>query len=122
MSETLYERLGAASGVDKLVDRIIDLHLENDRIATRWSQVDEATMAKSRAAAKQFFTVGTGGPGEYSGRSMPEAHAGMNIDAEEYMAVVDDIMQALQEFGHPQPVRDEVLGIAYSLKGEILHK
>jgi hemoglobin len=46
----------------------------------------------------------------------------MNINATEYMAVIDDIMQAMDEMAYPRPVCDEVLGIAYSLKGEIVHK
>ena len=122
MSDSLYERLGGAAGVDKLVDRIVDLHLANERIARRWSQIDDARMARGRAMAKQFFTVGSGGPGEYTGRSMPETHAGMNIGAEEFVAVLDDMMKAMNELGYPRPVCDEVLGIAYSLKGDIVHK
>lgn len=122
MSTTLYDRLGGADGVDKLVDRIVDLHLDNDRIATRWSRLDDEGMARARAVAKQFFTAGSGGPGEYTGRSMPEAHAGMNIDSDEFLAVLDDMMKAMNELGYPRPVCDEVLGIAYSLKGDIVHR
>jgi hemoglobin len=122
MSDSLYERLGSAAGIDQLVDRIVDLHLANERISRRWSQIDDARMARTRTLAKQFFTVGSGGPGEYTGRSMPETHAGMNIGAEEFVAVLDDMMKAMNELGYPRPVCDEVLGIAYSLKGDIVHK
>ena len=119
---TLYERLGSATGIDKLVDRIVDLHLQNPLVATRWSQLDEARMAHGRAMAKQFFIAGSGGPGKYTGRSMPDAHAGMNINSDEFIAVLDDMMQAMRELGYPRPVCDEVLGIAYSLKPEIVRK
>jgi len=71
---------------------------------------------------KEFLAVGSGGPVEYTGRSMFETHTGMNVNAAEYVAVVDDIMQAMKEMEYPQPVFDEVLGIAYSLKEEIIHK
>ena len=122
MTQTLYERLGSAPGVSRLVDRIVDLHLENQLIATRYSRLDEAGLARTRERAKEFFTVGTGGPGSYSGRSMPEVHAAMNINAEEFVAVLDDMMKAMNELGYPRPVCDEVLGIAYSLKAEIVHR
>jgi hemoglobin len=122
MTQNLYERLGGPSGVDKLVDRIVDLHLENKRIATRYGHLDQAGLTRTRTRAKEFFTVGTGGPGTYTGRSMPEVHAGMNIDAEEFLAVLDDMMKAMNELEYPRAVCDEVLGIAYSLKGEIVHK
>jgi hemoglobin len=122
MTETLYDRLGGEAGVSRLVDRIFDLHLTNDFIKTRFSKLDEAGLAHGRAMAKQFFTVGSGGPGPYEGRSMPEAHKSMNIGADEYLAVVDDILQAMAELDYPKTVCDEVLSIAYSLKGEILRK
>ncbi len=122
MTKSLYERLGGEAGVSQLVDRIVDLHLRNDLIKTRWSKLDEAQLAHARTMAKQFFTVGSGGPGEYTGKSMPEAHKGMNIAADEYLAVIDDMVQAMAELDYPQSVRDEVVGIAYSLKGEIMRK
>lgn len=53
---------------------------------------------------------------------MPEAHKAMNIGAEEHLALVDDMMQAMAELDYPKPVCDEVLVIACSLNGEILRK
>jgi len=53
---------------------------------------------------------------------MPEAHAGMNISADEFLEVLDEMMKAMTELGYPRPVCDEVLGIAYSLKGDIVRK
>jgi hemoglobin len=52
---------------------------------------------------------------------MRDAHRGMNINAAEYMAAIDDILEALQARGADQATQSEVLAIAYSLKGEILH-
>ncbi|WP_019626265.1 hypothetical protein [Thioalkalivibrio sp. ALJT] len=41
---------------------------------------------------------------------------------DEFVAVLDDIVQAMQEMNYPRSVCDEVLGISYSLKGETVHK
>ena len=122
MDDTLFDRLGGQAGIGKLVDRVIDLHLQNPAIGARYQNLDEERIARSREKAKEFFAYGSGGPVEYTGRSMVETHAGMNINATEYMAVIDDIMQAMDEMAYPRPVCDEVLGIAYSLKEEIVHK
>jgi len=51
---------------------------------------------------------------------MLDAHAGMNISEQEYLAVVDDIMLAMTELGYDETVRAQVLAIAYSLKGDII--
>jgi hemoglobin len=122
MSESLYDRLGGRAGIDQLVDRVVDLHLQNETIAPRFRSLEEGAIARSREKVKEFFAAGSGGPVHYSGRSMPETHTGMNISAAEFLAVLDDIMQALNEMRYPQPVCDEVLGIAYSLKEEVVHR
>jgi len=122
MSDTLYDRLGRRAGIDKLVDRIVDLHLQNEVISPRYSALDDKAMDRAREKVKEFLAAGSGGPVEYTGRSMLETHTGMNVSAGEYVAVVDDIMKAMNEMEYPRPVCDEVLGIAYGLKEEIIHK
>ncbi|CAM3315810.1 truncated hemoglobin [Halomonas lysinitropha] len=121
MSDTLYERLGGHAGIDKLVNRIVDLHLENEVAGPRYRALDEEAIDHAREKVKEFLAAGSGGPVEYTGRSMIETHTGMNVSAAEFVAVVDDIMQAMQEMEYPQPVCNEVLGVAYSLKEEIIH-
>lgn len=122
MSETLYDRLGGQAGIDKLVNRIVDLHLQNKVAGPRYQALTEEATDHAREKVKEFLAAGSGGPVEYTGRSMLETHTGMNVSAAEFVAVVDDIMQAMNEMDYPGPVCDEVLGIAYSLKGEIIHK
>lgn len=122
MSETLYERLGGHAGIDKLCDRIVDLHLQNQVAGPRYQALDQEALDRARDKVKEFLAAGTGGPVEYTGRSMIDTHTGMNVNAAEYVAVVDDIMQAMNEMEYSRPVCDEVLGIAYSLKEEIIHR
>ena len=52
---------------------------------------------------------------------MPNAHRGMNVSEAEYMAAVDDIMNALRGRDIDKQTQKDVLAIAWSLKGEILH-
>lgn len=122
MNETLYDRLGGHDGIDKLCDRIVELHLQNEIAGPRYQALDDEALNRARVKVKEFIAAGTGGAVKYTGRSMIEAHTGMNVSAAEYVAVVDDIMQAMNEMAYSRPVCDEVLGIAYSLKGEIIHR
>lgn len=117
MSDALYDRLGGEPGISKLVDRIIDLHLANPVVGTRFTH---SNVERGRAMAREFFAAGSGGPVEYTGKSMLDAHAGMNISEQEFLAVVDDMMGAMTELGYDQSVRNEVLAIAYSLKADII--
>lgn len=51
---------------------------------------------------------------------MLTAHRGMNISEEEFVAVLDDIMEALDAHNVGQREREELLMISYSLKPEIV--
>lgn len=52
---------------------------------------------------------------------MRDAHRGMNVSPTEYMAVLDDILAALRKHGIDEQTQRDVLAIAYSLKGDIVH-
>ena len=51
---------------------------------------------------------------------MLETHKGMNIDAAEYLAVVDDIFDSMEKNNVGQPEQAEVLFALYSLRREII--
>lgn len=121
---TLYERLGGANGIAKMVDDIVAAHLVNPVIKSRFLPYLEKPekVAEVKKHTCDFFGAGSGGPKSYTGRSMLETHRGLNINAAEYMAVVDDIMNVLQKHGVDEPARKDVLAITYALKDEILHQ
>lgn len=120
---SLYDRLGRADGISKLVDDIVAAHMSNPAIQSRFlpyqSEPDKLQTVKQHL--RTFFGAGTGGPEAYAGRSMPEAHRGMNISEHEYMAAVDDILSVLRANDIDEATQKEVLAIAWSLKEEIMH-
>ena len=121
--ETLYRRLGGSSGINALVDDIVALHMENPVIRARFRPYLE-TPEKLEITKKHlcaFLEAGSGGTAKYTGRSMRDTHRGMNINEAEYMATIDDILAALRKHGIDEQTQKDVLAIAYSLKGEILH-
>lgn len=123
MSNNLYERLGGASGISRLVDDIVEAHMNNPLIKARFLPYrdDPDTIAKVKQHTCNFLGAGSGGPEQYTGRSMLDAHRGMNISELEYMAVLDDILDTLGKHKIDDQSRKDVLAIAYSLKNEIIH-
>ena len=89
-----------------------------DGIAPRYVDSD---IEKVKHLAATFFITGSGGPNVYEGKDMLSAHKGMNIDNDEFIAVLDDAMQALEKNGIGQREKEEVLAILYGMKGEIVH-
>ena len=70
--------------------------------------------------AREFFGAGSGGPETYTGKDMMTAHKGMNISEQEYLAVIDDVMEALSKNKVSDDAVKDVLAILYSLKSQII--
>lgn len=121
---SLYEHLGGAAGIAKIVDDIVAAHINNPAINARFlPYLDKPERVEEiKKHNRDFLGAGSGGPETYSGKSMLEAHRGMNINEAEYMAVMDDIMSALEKNGIDESARKDVLAITFGLKGEIIHK
>lgn len=115
--ETLYQRLGGTEGITAIASDLVDLHVANPTIKQRYVDSD---VAKVKHAAATFFITGSGGPNVYQGADMLTAHRGMNIDAEEFMAVLDDALEALAKNGVGQREQEEVLYILYGMRREIV--
>ena len=121
-STSLFDRLGRSSGIERIVDEVASRHLVNPVIAARFrpylDQPGKLQALKEHLA--RFLEMGSGGPQRYTGRDMKSTHTGMNISPAEYMAAMDDILGALAHVGIDEQTRKDVLGIAWSLKADII--
>lgn len=118
MTTTLYQRLGGSSGISSLVDDVMAAHLANPIVKTRFENIKD--MAHAKKMAHEFFCAGAGGPETYTGKDMISAHKGMNISEQEYLAVMDDIVGAMDKNQVSEDAKKDVIAILYSLKGQII--
>lgn len=120
---TLYERLGGIYPIAAVVDDFIDRIMEDPRLNAN-PLVAEAHHRVSRAGFKFLVTeqVGeaTGGPHRYTGRSMRDSHAHLQITPAEWDAFLDDFRQTLAKFSVPQPEQQELLTIVESTRLDIV--
>lgn len=119
---TLFERLGGTIGITTIVDDVVQTHMDNPAINARFiPYADEPErLAVIKKHTVDFFSTGSGGNVEYTGRSMEETHTGMNISREEYTHVVDDIMLVLDKHGMSEDTKKDVLFILWSLRDMII--
>jgi len=119
MADSLYERLGGTDGITQIADDLAEIHARNPTIAARFVDSD---LAAVKNGAATFFISGTGGPADaYQGKDMLETHKGIDISEEEFIAVLDDAMAALDKNGIDQRTKEEVLFVLYSMKGDVVH-
>jgi hemoglobin len=115
---SLYERLGGFDGISAITDDIWANHTRNAAIKQRYA---DSEPTKVKGLVRDMFCAGTGGPEHYDGKDMLSAHRGMNISAHEFVAVIDDVLDAMAKNGAGKREQDEVLSILYSMKAEIVH-
>ena len=115
---SLYDRLGRFDGISRIVNDVVDAHLANSLVAPRFQAAKD--MERLRKMATEFFCAGCGGPEPYTGRDLLTTHKGMNINEQEYIAVMDDILGTLEKHDIDAGTRGEVAAILYSLKGEVI--
>jgi len=90
---TLYERLGGVYSITAVVDDFIDRVMHNPVLNAN-AAVDEAHHRVSAAGFKYYVTEmvcwATGGPQNYTGRSMSESHKHLKITESEWAAFCKD--------------------------------
>ncbi|QFT91387.1 Group 1 truncated hemoglobin GlbN [Roseovarius sp. THAF9] len=120
---TLYERLGGPAGIRRIVDGAVAAHMENPLIGHRFAPyVDQPERVEEiKAHTCDFFAAGSGGPDAYVGRSMRDAHRGMDIDAAEYDAAAGDILRTMDALRYDVETCAAVGEILQSLKPEVTH-
>ena len=119
----LYDRLGGVYNIAPVVDDLINRVMSDPRLNAN-PRVDEAHHRVSAAGFKYFVTElvcrEAGGPQTYSGRSMGDSHRHLMITEEEWLAFMDDLQQALDRFGVPQPEQEELKAIVESTRESIV--
>ena len=120
---SLYDRLGGIYNIATVVDDFIDRVMVDPKLNVN-PAVDEAHHRVSAAGFKYLVTemVGwaTGGPQQYSGRSMLDSHAHLNISNGEFDALMVDLQQTFDKFEVPQVERDELVAIVESTRADIV--
>ncbi|HEX6030543.1 MAG TPA: group 1 truncated hemoglobin [Tepidiformaceae bacterium] len=116
---TLYERLGGHDRLYAIISDIVDAHLQNASIHTRFEPFDRQVMKDN---AFLFFAQATGGPEAYEGRGLLETHRGMNVNEQEFVSATDDVLAVLRAHGVPEREQQEVLAAFFAMKDEVLHK
>jgi hemoglobin len=120
---TLYDRLGGVYNIATVVGDFIDRVTVDPRLNAN-PRVDEAHHRVSAAGFKYLVTEmvcwATGGPQQYSGRSMGDSHRHLMITEEEWQAFMEDFHQTLDKFAVPQPEQQELIAIVDSTKEAIV--
>lgn len=115
---SVYENIGGAAAVDAAVDIFYRKVLSDESISDFFDSVD---MDGMRAKQKSFLTMVFGGPNEYSGADMREAHKHLDLKVAHFDAVATHLVETLKELNVAQSDIDEITAIALSVEDDVLN-
>ncbi|MFQ5852869.1 MAG: group 1 truncated hemoglobin [Candidatus Binatia bacterium] len=120
---TLYDRLGGVYSIATVVDDFIDRIMADPRLNAN-PAVKDAHHKVPPPGFKYLVTEmvcwATGGPQQYTGRSMADSHRHLNITPQEWEAFMDDFQQTLDKFKVPPAEQAELKAIVQSTYGDIV--
>jgi hemoglobin len=118
-ASTLYDRLGGKEGVDAIVDSFTKNLLADPRVNKVFKKSKDGLAQFKQHLAEQVCQLG-GGPCQYSGKTMADAHKGMGITDAQFDAVVEDLKLALDEKGASEQDKSELFAALAPMKGDIV--
>ncbi|HET7292473.1 MAG TPA: group 1 truncated hemoglobin [Vicinamibacteria bacterium] len=122
-AKPLYDRLGGAYNIAAVVDAFIERLRVNPTLNA--NPAIAAARKPERLPGLKFHLTAqvcqvTGGPCQYVGRSMKEAHATLNISEKEWDAMVADFTATLTRFGVPAAEQQELVDIVATTRPDIV--
>jgi hemoglobin len=113
----LYDRLGGKDAITAVVGDFLDNVKADAAINARFANAD---LAGLKTKLIDQICQATGGPCTYQGKTMAEAHAGMQIKEEEFNALVGDLKKSLDKFKVGPQEQNDLLGALGGMKGDIV--
>ncbi len=122
--QSLYERLGGVNAIAMVVDRFSDGIVGNPKLNVNqnlkeWNSKGQLEGLKFMRTL--WISQAAGGPFQYTGKDMREAHEGLHITSEEFDEVGAEIGRALDHFDVPQREKQELLAALVAHKGEVVN-
>jgi hemoglobin len=115
--DQLYRALGGEAGITRVVDAALAEIHGDLRINFFFEKTD---MADLRRLLIEQICAATGGPCTYSGRSMEEAHSGLNLTDADFDAFVDDLVRAMNSQKVPADLQKELLGLLGPMRPQVV--
>ena len=121
--QTLYERIGGEDAVKAAVIKLYEKILSDELLIPFFEGVDVAGLRRSQTA---FITMALGGPHNYSGEGLRNAHRPMvrdqGLSDQHFNAVVGHLSNALKELGVAQELIEKTMSVVETTRDDVLCK
>jgi hemoglobin len=117
--DTLFTDMGGKAGIDRLVDEVEKIYLDDPRIKETFA---ESNLERLNTKLKEDFCVVAGGPCTYTGHTMEETHKGLHLTNFDFNALVEDLQLAMDKVGIPFAVQNRFLARLAPMQHQVVTK
>ena len=116
---SLFDRLGGMPAITAVADKTVERSASDPRTRRSFEGVKLAGLKKGLSAQ---ICEASGGPCKYEGDSMAQVHKGLDITAAEFDALVEQLVDTLDQFKVPAREKNELLQLLGPMKSDIVTK
>lgn len=114
---SIYEQIGGQEALIVVVDDFYKRVLADEQLAPFFTGTN---MSRLKGKQVEFFAAALGGPQEYSGLSMKDAHRGRGIGQVHFNLVATYLTEALSAAGVPDDTVATIIGAIAPLSEDIV--
>ncbi len=115
--DSLYDRMGGAPVVAKMVDQLLDLSMQDPRTKRSFQKIN---LKRLREKLNEQICALSKGPCAYTGDSMKDVHAGLDITDAEFNGLVEHLITALDANGVGLREKNELLRMLAPMKRDVI--
>jgi hemoglobin len=123
---SLYDRLGGIFAISAVVDRFSDKIITNPKLNANpalkaWNQTEAAARLPGLKFMRTLWVASlAGGPFDYTGLPLDEAHQEFHLTAEEFNEVGAEIVRALDYYQVPEREKQELVAAYMTAMPEVV--
>ncbi|MGH8238246.1 MAG: group I truncated hemoglobin [Steroidobacteraceae bacterium] len=114
---TLYEQIGGEPVLRKTVEEFMVIMEQDDRINFAFGNTD---ITKFKQLLFEQLCNITGGPCQYTGRTMKESHEQLAVNNTMFNALAEDVYIAFDRAGVPYRLQNKVMAIFAPMQRDIV--
>ncbi len=118
-ADTLYQQLGGEAAIELITSKLLDRILTNPKIDFLFKETDREDLHQKIV---DQICMETGGPCQYEGLDMVEAHSGMDIKYSEFDVFVEDFILAMEDADIPFRLQNKVLAIFAPMREDVTYE
>ena len=116
---SLYEQLGGEPGIAAITDGLLQHIAQDKRIVHHFADTD---IERFRTLLAEQLCNISGGPCQYTGGTMQEIHTGFNITLADYDALVEGLIDVMQQQNISISAQNQLLALLAPMYKDIVYR